>query len=303
MTPRFAVQLAAPQTFAASLCPALFGIFYCLLNGFYLHPLKAVGLTLACVLMQASVNTFNDLADFLKGTDSADDNVEVSDATLVYENLNPKHVFLLASAYLFLGAALGIVSSSFSLAAILTGVLGGLIILLYSFGPVPLYSLPVGEIVSGFVMGGLIPFGITASSDGKLHWIVLLYSLPLIISIGLIMMSNNGCDIKKDQKAGRKTLPVLIGRERCVILFRVLLILWLLMIAAGPVVFLGWIGLVSPLLLALFLRKPVLFLVKTDLSPEIRILQMKNIALANLLGNGCLILSMMAACILRLSLA
>ena len=40
--------------------------------------------------MQASVNTFNDYYDFVKGTDSADDDVEVSDATLVYNNVNPR---------------------------------------------------------------------------------------------------------------------------------------------------------------------------------------------------------------------
>ena len=50
--------------------------------------------------MQSAVNTLNDYFDFIKGTDCADDYVEVSDAVLVYEHINPKHALLLGLAYL-----------------------------------------------------------------------------------------------------------------------------------------------------------------------------------------------------------
>lgn len=299
LTFRHAVQLSAPHSFAASLCPALFGVFFCLLQGLPLHAYQAVGLVIACVLMQASVNTFNDLIDYIKGTDSQADHLEKSDATLVYERLNPKHVLALAMGELLGGALIGVLCS-LRLLPILIGVIGGIVVLIYSAGPFPLSYYPIGELVSGVVMGGLIPFGIAASTDGRAHWDVLLFSLPLIISIGLIMMSNNGSDIEKDRTAGRKTLPIVLGRKRTVILFRILLILWLVMIIAGPIVFLGWIGLLSLVLIAIFVHKPILFLLRADLKPEHRILQMKNISAANLFGNGAMVLSMAAAWILKL---
>ncbi len=296
---RHIVQLSAPHSFAASLCPALFGVFFCLLKGLPLKEYQAIGLVIACLLMQAAVNTFNDLIDYIKGTDSQADHLEKSDATLVYERLNPRHVLAVAMGELLLGALIGVLCSLHWL-PILIGVIGGIVVIIYSGGPFPLSYYPIGELVSGVVMGGMIPFGVAAATDGRAHWDALLFSIPLIISIGLIMMSNNGSDIEKDQTAGRKTLPIVLGRPRTVILFRILLALWLLMIAVGPVIFLGWIGLLSPVLIAIFVRKPLLFLFRANLAPEHRILQMKSISIANLLGNGAMILSMVAAWIIRL---
>lgn len=299
LTFRHAVQLAAPHSWAASLCPALFGVFYCLLTGKTLYVHQAIGLVLACLLMQAAVNTINDLVDYLKGTDQRSDHVAVSDATLVYENLNPKHVLYLAAGELLAGALLGILCS-LKLLPILIGVIGGIVVILYSAGPFPLCNLPVGEIVSGFVMGGLIPFGIAAATDGKAHWNAIFCSVPMIISIGLIMMSNNGCDIEKDKAAGRKTLPVLLGRENTVTLFRVFLSIWIVSLAVGPLIVLGWVGLICPALLVVFVLKDFIFLYRSRLKPEKRIEQMQHISRANLLGNGAMILSMMVAWIIQL---
>ena len=60
--------------------------------------------------MQSSVNTFNDYVDYIKGNDSEKDDVEESDAVLVYNPINPKHVLILAVIYLILGAVLGIIA-------------------------------------------------------------------------------------------------------------------------------------------------------------------------------------------------
>ena len=113
------------------------------------------------------------------------------------------------------GAVLGLVSCMGSgLVPLIIGITGCVVILIYSGGPIPVSYLPIGEIVSGVVMGGLIPLGIAGCADGKIHWQLLLYSLPMIAGIALIMMSNNGSDIEKDRKAGRRTLPTCIGRAR-----------------------------------------------------------------------------------------
>ncbi len=53
-----------------------------------------------CVLMQSAVNTFNDYYDYVKGADSADDNVDPTDAVLVYNNVNPRAALALAVGFL-----------------------------------------------------------------------------------------------------------------------------------------------------------------------------------------------------------
>ena len=296
LTPKLALQLAAPHTWVASACPVVFAILYCMVTGLHLNPVQIVCLVLASVLLQSAVNTLNDYVDYRKGADSKEDNVEVSDAVLVYAGINPQHALLLGSGYLLGGVVLGILASMFAgLTPILIGIVGVLAVLLYSGGPLPVSSLPLGEVVSGFVMGGLIPLGTAACADGKLHPEILFYSLPLIIGIGLIMMSNNGCDIEKDLRAGRKTLPTILGRERTLKLYRFLTVIWILMLLVLPVMLTGRPGFLCGVLLLLFAGKKFRNILALQLRPEQRVLQMKGIVAANIFGNGALIVTLMAA--------
>ena len=108
LTPKLAVRLAAPHTWLASVYPAVFGELYCLLKGYPLTGTLAITLFWACVFMQSAVNTLNDYFDFVKGTDTADDNVEVSDAVLVYENIKPGQALALGLGYLAVAGLLAL---------------------------------------------------------------------------------------------------------------------------------------------------------------------------------------------------
>jgi len=284
MTARQALWLANPRTWAASACPALFGVCYCWVRGYPLSVIKAVALTAACILLQSAVNTLNDYYDYVKGTDSAEDPLEASDAVLIHENLNPKSALWLGLAFLAAGGALGLACCTGAV-PLLVGLAGAAVVVLYSAGPLPISYLPLGELISGVVMGGLIPLGIAGCADGRWHPAVLVWSLPLILGISLIMMTNNGCDVEKDRRAARRTLPALLGRESTVVLYRAQSVLWLLLLAVLPVLLLGMPGLIGTLLLALCWRR-FRALLGFRLEPENRIRQMKGITAANLLGNG-----------------
>ena len=295
LTPKFAWQMAAPHTWVASAIPALFGILYSILRGWILVPWKFAALFATCVLMQSAVNVLNDYMDFVKGTDSKSDHVEESDAVLVYHKLNPKHVLALGIVYLAAGALLGLLACRGSgPLPVGIGILGGLVVTAYSAGPLPIAYLPFGELVSGSVMGGLIPLGITAAASGTLYPEVLIYSLPLILGIALIMMTNNGCDIEKDERAGRQTLAVRLRRPRTVRIYHILLMIWLVLIVILSVRFLpgGAVGIVC---LLLFARVPFGYLLRSQLAPKHRIRQMGSIVSANLKGNGAYLITIAAA--------
>lgn len=293
LTPRYALQLAAPHTWAASVCPALFGDFYCWQQGIALPVWKGCLLLIACVLLQSSVNTLNDYFDFVKGTDSSEDNVEIHDATLVYGNINPKSALRLGVAYLVAGAVIGLgccMGSGWM--PVVFGLIGALVILLYSGGPLPLSYLPLGELISGFVMGGLIPLGIGLCADGQIHLDILFNSLPLILGIGLIMMSNNGCDIEKDKMAGRRTLPVCLGRKNTLIIYRLTLCIWFLLVILLPFFLVGRPGWISLGFLLIFAGRVFFRQMRLTLDPKERIQQMKGINLCNIRINGVYILSL-----------
>jgi 1,4-dihydroxy-2-naphthoate octaprenyltransferase len=279
----------------------LFGIFWCLQRGIYLSPAQAILLAAACVLSQSSVNTLNDYVDFVSGADSEKDNVEVNDAVLIYYRVNPGHALALGIIYLISAALCGVAASWHSgPAPFIIGILGGLTVLGYSVSPVPAASLPVGEALSGFVMGALIPMGTAAVADGNFHPEILPECLPLILGIALIMLSNNGSDIEKDIAAQRATLPVLLGREKALILYRVMLAVWIALLCIQPLTRLGKIGFLSIVLTLILGRRPFGFLIRARLLPGDRIRQMKSVTAANLIGNGLLGLAYAASWFLRL---
>ena len=285
LTAKLALQLAAPHTWIASIGPVLFGILFCKLENYPLSFWKSILLVLTCIFMQSSVNTLNDYVDFIKGNDKKEDNVEESDAVLIYNSINPKDVLLLGIIYLILGAVLGIIACKDSgFLPLGIGCIGGMVILLYSGGPLPISYLPIGEIVSGFVMGVLIPLGVAAVSDGKFHSEILLYAFPLMMGISLIMMTNNGCDIEKDTNANRQTLAVILGRKNIKNLYHILVVLWLLIISGLSVYLLGMVGCITPVIILLG-YKCFKLLMQSELLASKRIEQMKNIVKANIIVN------------------
>ena len=113
----------------------------------------------------------------------------------------------------------------------------------YTFGPIPLSRMPLGEVFSGVTMGlgifaitiylntydkklffmelDLQHFAITGSTTAALA--VVWASIPLIATIANIMLANNLCDLEQDIENHRYTLPFYLGKENAVILFNLLM--------------------------------------------------------------------------------
>ena len=223
-----AVNLAAPHTWSASIMPCVLALAISYKQAGTIRADMALCLFVIAVLMQSSVNALNDYADFVKGTDTLDNSPDPTDAVIVY-GLKPETAKKLGIAFLLCAFLTGIhVVVRCGTVPLVIGLIGALIIVAYSCGKLPISYLPFGELVSGFVMGGLITLAGVYMQTGLLRFSVLAEALPVIIGIGMIMLSNNGCDIERDIPAGRRTLPCLLGRARTDRLYRVLLIVWLL---------------------------------------------------------------------------
>lgn len=234
LTPSLAFQLAAPHTWVAAIMPVLFSIDYSAITySGKVSILLALILLAICILMQSAVNVLNDYFDFKKGTDSAENSSDDAfDAVLVYNNLNPKSVCSLAIGFLIVAAGMGfylVYLTGWILLVI--GLIGALIVFLYSGGKTPISYMPIGELVSGFVMGGLIPLACCYTLSGVFEPLVLLVALPFIFGIGMILFTNNTCDIEKDINAQRKTISVVLGRDMAPNYYHVAILVWIVLIA------------------------------------------------------------------------
>lgn len=247
-----------------------------------------------CILMQSAVNTINDYFDYVKGADTAENQADPTDAVLVYNDIDPRQARNLAITFLVAAFALGIfIIVRAGWIPLIIALIGAVIVVLYSGGRTPISYLPIGEIVSGVTMGGLIPLACYQALTLDLNWSVLLYSVPLMIGIALIMFTNNTCDIEKDIEAERRTLPVILGRETAVSLYRALMIIW--MVAIAVLVLYGYVRGWYCLLFMVAGYGPIAGIFRNPFTANTRAAGMSQITAANvILGMAyalCLLLS------------
>ncbi|WP_418831701.1 prenyltransferase [Paraeggerthella sp.] len=277
-----AVQLAAPHTWPAAILPVLVATAAAAATTGAVSAVMACVLLVICVLMQASVNTFNDYYDYVKGADSADDNVDPTDAVLVYNNVNPRAALGLAVGFLVAAFGLGVyVIWQAGWIPLALGVVGAIIVVLYSAGKTPISYLPIGELVSGFVMGGLIPLACYQALTGAFDLRALLWAVPTVLGVGLIMFTNNTCDIEKDVESGRRTLSVLLGRDRARRLYHSVVAAWMISIAALVALFFTSGVIVVPFML-LASYPLVKALIANPLAPASRIGAMAQVCSLNI---------------------
>lgn len=275
------VLLAAPHTWAASTVPSFFAAVLARSLFGKTDAVMFVCTLLAAILMQSAANTFNDYSDFVKGTDTLDNSPDPGDAVIVY-GLEPKYSLFTGIAFLFAAGCIGGYTVLVrGVVPLIIGLIGAITLLAYSFGKTPISYLPLGEAVSGFVMGGLIPLAGFYLQTGTLSFSVLACSMPLMLGTALIMFTNNGCDIDRDTAAKRTTLPILFGGKATQTAYKTILTVWMLLPAV--------------ILAALFSAKGALIYICTltisapafsrqltgSLSPDVRAQKMAGITLLN----------------------
>lgn len=212
-------HLMRPHTLTASVVPVLVGTatakLFLLGSEDHLKLSLFIAMLLSCLLIQAATNMFNEYYDFKKGLD---DHTSVGiGGAIVRNGMSPKLVMNLAIAFYVIAGLLGLfIASQTSFLLIPIGVVCMAVGYLYTGGPFPISWTPFGELFAGVFMGLiiiLISFFIqTDNLQGYAVWI----SIPIVITIGLINMANNIRDRVKDQQSGRKTLPILLGKNNSI---------------------------------------------------------------------------------------
>ena len=208
-------HLMRPHTLTASFAPVLLGTAIAAVEGYKLNFFMFLAMLVASLLIQAATNMFNEYYDFKRGLDN-ENSVGIG-GTIVRHGVAPRTIMIIALSFYFVAMLLGIyicANSSWWLVAV--GLVCMLIGYLYTGGPYPIAYSPFGELVSGAVMGMgivLISFFIqtkTVTLDA------VLISVPSMILVGAIMLSNNIRDIVGDTEGGRKTMAILVGRAAAV---------------------------------------------------------------------------------------
>lgn len=210
--------LIRPRTLTAAFSPVVLGAA---MGATQFAPTQPIGLSiiytlgiLICVLSaQIAANIWNEYFDFKSGLDLTQ--TAGNSGSIVRDGISPAIIkrwgYITTILPLILGIAL---AKAVTWWYIPVGMLCILTSILYSGGPKPISRTPFGELASGLAMGFAI-VGITLFAwTHTLHWTYLIPAVPSTILIGAIMMTNNLRDFTNDANHGRRTLVILLGRER-----------------------------------------------------------------------------------------
>ena len=204
-----------PHSYPASIAPVLFGATYALGYESKFSILKFILFLLACLLIQAATNLFNEYYDYKHGLDKVDS--EGISGSIVKGNLSPKEVMVGALVLYALAFGFGLILTFMtSVYLLLVGLVCMLAGYFYTGGKYPIAYSPFGEVVSGFFMGTIIIALSFYFHTGYVNADIIVVSLPLFIMIGAILLANNIRDLDNDKESGRRTYAILVGRNNAI---------------------------------------------------------------------------------------
>lgn len=284
-------QLTRPHTLTASFVPVFLGTMIAISHT-KIDWILFFAMLFASMLIQAATNMFNEYYDFARGLDN-EKSVGIGGA-IVRNGVSPKTVLQLALLLYGISILLGIyicIETTWLLAIV--GAISMAIGYLYTGGPYPIAYTPFGELFSGIFMGMLIVLIAFYIQTGEITTEAILLSIPSMLLVAAIMLSNNIRDLVGDKESGRKTLAILIGRKHAIGVLIGLFVVSYLWIFALVV-----LGFVTPwaLLVILSVKKPI-HAIKTfrtfdhplEVMPAMKDTALTNTILGFLLGIGLLI--------------
>lgn len=271
MSIRTFFKLVEIQTKIASVFPFLVGILYVLYRYDTFHVINTIIFFSAMLIFDMTTTAINNYMDYRK----ASTNQYRRDKNIIGQEEIPEKLVIATILMMFLTATgLGIILAvQTGLLVLLIGAACFTIGILYTFGPIPLSRMPLGEIFSGVTMGFGIIFltvYVNAFDQGiasliwegqiiqlqgnifKLFEIVWI-SLPCVFTIANLMLANNICDLEEDIANHRFTLPFYLGKKYSLWLFNGLYAFSFIAIIVA--VFLEWLPVF--ILLALVAMIPV----------------------------------------------
>ncbi|SHI69532.1 1,4-dihydroxy-2-naphthoate polyprenyltransferase [Lutispora thermophila] len=235
------LKLVEIQTKVASVIPFFIGTFYTIYRykTFNVNNFAMMLVSLLCIDM--ATTAINNYQDYRKAVKKYGYGYESHNA-IVRDKLSERSVRTTIFALLALATAFGLLLFLNSNAIVLLiGVLSFFIGITYSYGPVPISRTPFGEVFSGFTMGFFITFlavyihifdsdivtlalkeNMLSIQINLLELVyIALVAVPAIIGIADIMLANNICDIEDDIENNRYTLPIYIGKDKALMIFKI----------------------------------------------------------------------------------
>jgi prenyltransferase, ubiA family len=275
------IELVELRTKIASVIPFVVGLLYSIWTFGNFNAVNMVLFFFGMVCFDMATTVMNNLMDYVK---AKNETYRQEENIIGTSSLTVKQAAMIFGSLVGVATIIGIILVvRTNIILLFVGALCFLIGIFYTFGPIPISRMPLGEVLSGVTMGfGIFwiviflnapeaSFAWMGLDQGMLivrlalfdHIKVALLSLPLICTIANIMLSNNLCDLETDITNHRYTLVYYIGKHTALKLYQGLyLISFVAMVLAvvfriAPILMLGTLVVGAPVYknIQLFIQK------------------------------------------------
>lgn len=229
-------ELVEIKTKLASMIPFFLGTLYALYRYKSFSLANFIVMFISLLTFDMATTAINNYIDHTKAKNNSAEN------SLTHKyGINESKVLLIIFILITIAVTAGVILTlNTNIVVLLIGVISFVIGIFYTFGPVPISRMPLGEAFSGFFMGFIILFlsvyihicntniitfayksNILSMSINVIEIIIIfLVSIPAICCIANIMLANNICDVEEDIQNNRFTLPYYIGKPMALKLFK-----------------------------------------------------------------------------------
>ncbi|QCX34723.1 1,4-dihydroxy-2-naphthoate polyprenyltransferase [Caloramator sp. E03] len=239
MKVRSFLKLVEIQTKIASVIPFTLGTVYALYR-FNTFNLKNFLLMFVSLLtFDMATTAINNYCDYKRAVKKHGYNYEMHNGIVKY-NLSEIYVKAIICILLIIATTFGVLLYlNTNIIVLIIGIISFSVGIFYSFGPIPISRMPLGEMFSGIFMGFIIVFlavyihvnesiislmynngFLTLQMNLKEVIYIFLLSIPTINCIANVMLANNICDIDDDKENKRYTLPIYLGKENSLAIFK-----------------------------------------------------------------------------------
>ncbi|MBW1889391.1 MAG: 1,4-dihydroxy-2-naphthoate octaprenyltransferase [Deltaproteobacteria bacterium] len=202
-------------------------------------------------------NLLNDVFDFKKGLDKQ---VNPVSGAVVRGWITPGEALKGSTLFLAAGTLIGLyLVSRIGAPVFWIGLVGVLIGILYTWGPLPLKFNALGDLAVFLNFGLLGSLGAWTVQTGSLAWTPAIWAVPMSLLVVGILHANNWRDIKPDKSGGIQTVASVLGDGRSEAYYRFLLLFPFAFILL--VIMLSWADGLRP-------RMPLTFLITFIVIPK-----------------------------------
>ncbi|NLK22277.1 MAG: 1,4-dihydroxy-2-naphthoate polyprenyltransferase [Epulopiscium sp.] len=303
MSIRSFLKLAEIQTKVASMIPFLLGNAYAIYHFKRFNILNFMIMLISLLTFDMLTTTINNYIDYKKARKTYGYNYETHNA-IIRDNIKESAVWITIMILLLIASTTGfILFLRTNIIILILGILSFITGILYSFGPIPISRMPLGEIFSGLFMGFMIVFisiyihiydiGIvdivyqneilTLNLNLKEIIYIFLISLPAVIGIANIMLANNICDMEDDIINKRYTLPIYIGKDRSLRIFKILYYIIYIDIILLVILYISPIFTLATLFTFIIVKKNIRIFFEKQSKKDTFVTAVRNFTLINLI--------------------